>query len=91
MKKYLLLSTFVVFGLAQFGAASTLVSYSAAGVQNTQVAGTTDFSFNNLQQGYSAAAVDVPGIGAFNGLAVENSGQFGGAAGHSSPSGRKNR
>jgi hypothetical protein len=83
MKKYLLLSTFVAFGLAQFGAASTLVNYSAAGVQNTQVAGTTDFSFNNLQHGFSAAAVDVPGIGAFNGLAVENSGQFGGAAGHS--------
>ncbi|HSU32611.1 MAG TPA: hypothetical protein VLJ11_15365 [Bryobacteraceae bacterium] len=83
MKKYLFLSTLLAFGLAQFGAASTLVNFSAAGVQNTQVAGTTDFSFNNLQRGYSSAAVAVPGIGEFNGLAAENSGQFGGATGHS--------
>lgn len=83
MKKTLFLSALFAFGLTQFGAASTLVNFSAAGVQNTQVAGTTNFSFNSLQHGYSTAAVSVPGIGSFNGLAVENSGQFGGAAGHS--------
>ncbi len=83
MKPSVFLSTLLVLGLAQFGSASTMVNFSAAGVQNTEVSGTTNFSFNNLQTGYDTSTVDAGGIGQFNGLAVENAGQYGGAAGNS--------
>ena len=83
MKPTVFLSTLLFFGLAQFSLATTTVNFSAAGVQNTTVSGTTNFSFNDLKAGYDTSTVDAGGIGQFNGLAVENAGQYGGAAGNS--------
>jgi len=83
MKLTVFLSTLLLFGLAQFSLASTQVSYSAAGVQNSAVSGTTDFNFNSLPASYTASTANAGGIGQFSGLAVENTGPFGGAAGHS--------
>ena len=83
MKTSVLLSTLLFFGLAQFSLASTTVNFSAAGVQSTDVSGTTTFSFSNLKTGYDTSTVDAGGIGQFGGLAVDNTGQYGGAAGHS--------
>lgn len=83
MKRSVLFSTLFLFGLAPFVTASTLVKFSAAGVQNTEVSGTTNFNFNDLNYGYDMSTVDAGGIGQFSGLATEVTGQYGGAAGHS--------
>jgi hypothetical protein len=83
MKSSVFLSTLLLLGLAQFSLASTQVSYSAAGVQNSAVSGTTEFNFNGLSANYNASTVNAGGIGQFSGLAVENAGAFGGAAGNS--------
>lgn len=83
MKPSIFLSTLLLLGLGQLSLASTVVNFSAAGVQNTEVSGTTNFAFGGLKAGYDTSTVDAGGIGQFSGLAVENAGQYGGAAGHS--------
>lgn len=84
MKFSVLLSTLLFLGLAQFSLASTQVTYSGAGVQNSAVSGTTDFNFSSLSANYNASTVNAGGIGQFSGLAIDTAGPFGGAAGNSS-------